>query len=84
MNKSQKENEEIQAIRDDLRWQRVELLNTIGRPECDGDYSERQKKLWAKVYALEQKEQEFLKTTVVINLDSLGHDIGRVYRRKVR
>ena len=59
----------------------MQLLKQIGRPECNGGLSERQKKLWKQIKDLDRQEGELLERTEVVNLDPWGHEIGRIYKR---
>jgi len=79
---NERQDAEITEYCDDLRYQRMSLLGVLGKPVNNGDWSADQKAIWTQIKALENQEAEFLKETKVINLDSLGHNIGRVYKNR--
>lgn len=82
VSENERQNAEIAEYCDDLRYQRMSMLSALGKPANNGDWSTEQKAIWNQIQALERQEAEFLKETKVINLDSLGHNIGRVYRNQ--
>lgn len=73
---------EIDLHCDNLSSQRVSLLGQLGKPANNGDWNADQKAIWVKIEALKREEADFLKETKVVNLDPLGHNIGRVYKQK--
>ena len=77
-----RQDQEIQAVCDDLRFEQIHLLQSLGSPADNGRWSAGQTAIWNQVHALETREQEFLKSTEVVNLETLGHRIGRVYRKR--
>lgn len=81
-NKNVKESEDIYAELDAIRFKRIELTQSIGRAQKNGDFNSRQKHVWEQIEELNQQEQELRSRTEVVNLEPLGHNVGRVYKKK--
>lgn len=76
----EREDAEINKLRDDLRFRRIKLLEEIGDPECpDGSYSPRQQALWREVDRLQKQEARILGHTEVVEHWNIG--VGRRWKR---
>lgn len=77
----QVEDRQIQSYVRKLGNHRIFLLESLGEPEVNGLWSDRQVLIWNQIKKLEQEEEDFLRCTEVVNLDPLGHNVGRIYKR---
>lgn len=76
-----RQDEEIHAICDQFRFERIGILESMGPPCDNGKYDAGQMAKWERVRELERQEKEFLSYTEVVNLEPLGDRTGRVYKK---
>ena len=81
VDRRERESAHIESHIDRIRNERITLLGQLGKPAANGDWDRHQKGVWKQIEALEQEEKQFKASTEVVNLDPLGHNIGRTWRK---
>ena len=78
---NERQNQRINDHEQAIINRQVELLERMGQPENNGRWADWQLELWKEEKSLERELEKYLSRTEVVNLDPLGHKIGRVFKK---